>query len=389
MDVITDGASPSDSEQASIRSLVVREIARIQLGTRAHLAKLLRAKGIKETPHCLSAARSGCDLARQELEDYLADGLASYVSSHLHGSEYFLCQRVSPDSAPWIANARSLVHYRRGPAGYDIWGRPELLKGEFAYPNTAFDVNEFLRGVSVQSGAKPCCFLIWVHGYNTDEKEGRDNLFKIRELYNKQGGCCQIVGFLWHGDPSSQSDFGQAIVAADISALALAGLVSHLRRSFPGAPISVAAHSLGCRVALQAAKRLPKGYINDLILFNAAVDYDVLEIGKDFGEVPEKVNKVWVIYHRQDDALIASTLLLAPFGPYYWSQHNVALGARGPKSPGNYAGEIEAIDVTQQWGQTQPPYETTHSALYVARVSRRFFADRFPLMVAGDIIFCR
>jgi pimeloyl-ACP methyl ester carboxylesterase len=122
---------------------------------------------------------------------------------------------------------------------------------------------------------------VWIHGFNTSEYSAADTweisyrqVMEITKLNRLNG----TVWFFWPGDASRNPAFSAAGYFAQIPDAVTAGrllaqYITSISVHNPGLKVDLVAHSLGCRVALEAARHLSstKTPVRTLLLFAAAV----------------------------------------------------------------------------------------------------------------------
>jgi esterase/lipase superfamily enzyme len=168
--------------------------------------------------------------------------------------------------------------------------------------------------------------LIVVHGY----KSAFDNTVEAYEQIEgevnriKPGEFPLIVGFHWPGSWSATFGYVAAERRAKEAGARLSELIQELvRRNFD---VTVSAHSLGCKVALEAlCVEDSPGF--SLVLAGAAVDHDVFADKHRYMQaVRRRAYAVNVLYSLRDDVLKFGYRL----PPQNW--FSPALGWKGPKS---------------------------------------------------------
>lgn len=157
------------------------------------------------------------------------------------------------------------------------------------------------------------CVLI--HGYNVGNA---DKAYAL--IYNelmKRGWYQHVVGVWWPG-----SDLALAFWLASMRA-SKAGKVLAEESSGIYATIDIEAHSLGCKVALEALKN--GAIVRNLILAAAAVDNESILEGEQYGDAVKRADSVVVCYSRSDGVLR---------GAYPLARLDNALGLTGPRPLG-------------------------------------------------------
>jgi hypothetical protein len=180
--------------------------------------------------------------------------------------------------------------------------------------------------------------ILVAHGYNVNRKHGVASLTEWTSKLQVPEGTV-FIGILWPGDCVLPIfvDYIWEGSEAEKSGTLIGGFID---ANFGIAnSITLASHSLGARVVLQAIHTLqtiPK--IRQLILMAPAIEDNTL--AKEFNDVPAKVDHISVLFSKQDQVLAkaypAGNLLTDLLGR---GDPNLipALGRSGPSddSPGN------------------------------------------------------
>ena len=183
---------------------------------------------------------------------------------------------------------------------------------------------------SLQVEAK---ITVLVHGFNVKLAAGKAGLLKLADML-ASAGTDGIVAVLWPGDhwlgPLSYSFEGRD---ADDSAFELARYLDDTLR--PDAEISFVGHSLGCRVIMEATKRLNAlgREVNQVCLMAPAIDDDSLSGPNEYLQETNGVLRVAAMSSRKDRVLKftypAGDLLQAFL---FWRESgDYALGYHGPR----------------------------------------------------------
>lgn len=172
------------------------------------------------------------------------------------------------------------LNLRRGDSTI-FFGAPELSNGSGLIPENSW---------KDATSRKRALFLI--HGYNVQNahKSYREIESRIGDLYDV------VIGVWWPGSDLALA-FWLACMRADKAGKILASCVSKM--SFLS--IDVEAHSLGCRVALEALRNGMS--VNALILTAAAVDNESPLKGKRYYEACGMANVVFNAFSRKDPVL--------------------------------------------------------------------------------------
>lgn len=167
--------------------------------------------------------------------------------------------------------------------------------------------------------------LVLIHGFNvTDALDAYARIgLHVCTWYDA------IIGVTW---PGSALAFGfwWAARRADQAGRMLAETLGTIR-----ATIDIEAHSLGCRVALEAMRQ--GAACRSLILAAPAVDDEWIEKGERYGEGVSGVQRVLVAHSRADGVLRYA---------YKLAGLDTALGQNGPRMNGQVPRNVRSVDLT-------------------------------------------
>jgi esterase/lipase superfamily enzyme len=135
------------------------------------------------------------------------------------------------------------------------------------------------------------------------------------------GNYDDVIGFLWPGFQTVLGFF-PAVPWANRSASYFRSLIALLNSS--AHTVDVQTHSLGARVALQAAAFSNEIWLDNLMLTAPAVDDEVLEPGEEFNQSLESCRRCFVYYSSKDSVLKVF---------YTIGSLDKALGYEGPEDP--------------------------------------------------------
>jgi hypothetical protein len=175
--------------------------------------------------------------------------------------------------------------------------------------------------------------IFLLHGFNVTRPNGRRSLRRLAELLPSAEGRA-LVGVLWPGDSWARAaSYSFEGNDADDSARALRRFVGDVLQS--GTILSFAAHSLGCRVALETVLHLDQRFVVDeLALMAAAVDDYSLAWDRAYRRALARASRVSVLAARSDDVLrlaYPAGDLLQAFVFFWREEAGLALGYHGPK----------------------------------------------------------
>jgi esterase/lipase superfamily enzyme len=181
------------------------------------------------------------------------------------------------------------LNFRAGPVG--MAEDPYVLEG-----TTAADTRTIgwtLPSDRIGTGG----VVFGVHGFNVSYGAGVASLAALERTL-ALGRQHLFVGVLWPGDwwvPAINypAEAGDAVLCGR-------RLARFVIRSLPeGVPVSFVAHSLGCRLALEAARQLGRRRVREVCLLAAAVDSDCLATSP-YDEARENTGRTSVLSSKQD-----------------------------------------------------------------------------------------
>ena len=199
--------------------------------------------------------------------------------------------------------------------------------------------NDVIYGESALIGYEQVTFLI--HGFNVDKQAGIGSLSSLSKKLASEGSA--IVCVLWPGDspigPLSYP-FTEGFQADDTAVQLARFIENHIGDAIP---VNFVAHSLGCRVTLEAIQQLHKMAegdrdtypVNQVCLLAAAADDHSLSIPKKYKAAAERAQRVVVLSSVEDKVLkflYPAGDLLQAFIFFWRESFGFALGYRGPKA---------------------------------------------------------
>lgn len=133
-----------------------------------------------------------------------------------------------------------------------------------------------------------------IHGYNTDYEKAIEYFKDVEE--HSQGLYDKMIGYLWpSGDEFWEYYEAEDRIEDDHLPRRLAALLTELSRS--AGRVDVIAHSMGCRLFIEALKKKPQS-IGNAFLLAPAVDKKTLS-----SKVLDQVEDLVVFYSHHDEVL--------------------------------------------------------------------------------------
>jgi esterase/lipase superfamily enzyme len=228
-------------------------------------------------------------------------------------------------------------------------GLPEVLiisdRAHFDDPDR-LSFNQIKRYISIKTPTSPrevhgigwehrieqkrVAFLI--HGYNNTYEDALDFFTKIINNTHKQYD--QFICYLWPGgDDFWEYDQARFIVTGEILPRRLSSVLkkvsSHARNT------DVIAHSMGCRLILEALKLPCSSKIGNLFMLAPAVDDESIDKGEKYAQAIQKTDRTYVFYSRADPV----ENLVYPIAEW-----DLALGGHGPDDKELLPKKVKCID---------------------------------------------
>jgi esterase/lipase superfamily enzyme len=229
-----------------------------------------------------------------------------------------------------------------------------------------------------------------IHGFNVNRAEGSAALQAFAKLLPATSASA-AVAVLWPGDAwSGPLCYPFETNKADDTAVELAKFIGD--NLLPQTRVSIVAHSLGCRVAMQAVQQLYiKGFdVAQVCLMAAAIDNDSLAEVADYRAAAQYAGRTAVLYSPGDLVLKAAYPagnLLSAF--LHWSATtDTALGFAGPRasSDGSIPSNVTATGIPEpdkvNHGDYLPNYDGTANGMQLAaaRYANAVLAGLEPLV---------
>lgn len=193
--------------------------------------------------------------------------------------------------------------------------------------------------------------VVVTHGFNVSFKKGRQSLEKLANFLNL-GPDVAVVSVLWPGDhqlgvisyPAEGRD-------ADDSATQLVRFLDRVTSKYSRPPISVVAHSLGCRLVLETSKQLiaSNWTLEQVCLMAAAINDYSLAAEENYLDACKSSARVGILASRKDYVLRLAYPLGNAVEAFLFTDQTLgkALGYHGPR-------------VREKSGETIPDSVHTH-----------------------------
>ncbi|WP_194847610.1 alpha/beta hydrolase [Candidatus Neptunochlamydia vexilliferae] len=161
---------------------------------------------------------------------------------------------------------------------------------------------------------------VLIHGYNNEFEKAMNYCSRIIEksahLYDT------FICYFWPGGDrviEYLSARNRAVNYLPSRVASLLGEIAHLGRN-----VDVFAHSMGCRLTLEAMTERNHFSLRNVFLLAPAVDNEELEYGEDYEDAPLNCSKMFVFYSDDDQVLKMGFPLL---------DFDTALGRFGAENP--------------------------------------------------------
>jgi Alpha/beta hydrolase of unknown function (DUF900) len=151
--------------------------------------------------------------------------------------------------------------------------------------------------------------VIYVHGYNKDDAEAKEEFHRIQKSFAANGYRIPLIGISW----SSKTYYSDAQTNAGINGPLLADFVKSFKNECPNTEIRIVTHSLGASVADSTIVSLDRdskhgsndtGIIKSVHLLGAAISNQSIANNSLLGNATEHVaEKLYNFYDPEDDGL--------------------------------------------------------------------------------------
>jgi len=187
---------------------------------------------------------------------------------------------------------------------------------------------------------KSCCYIIWIHGFNTNLTGARGRFHQAHKelsmIKNKKLKKCEFIGVHWRGYTggklNSGLNFNLIREGAVHSAKFLKKLTGEIKTLCPMSKLHIFAHSLGNEVALSSVSKFGNKDISSLSMYNAAVETGALFRHGRHASAIIDIPKIKNFYNSTDLTLVGFKEITG----------TAALGSQG-QNWGGYLNPIVAI----------------------------------------------
>ncbi|MDN3506579.1 MAG: alpha/beta hydrolase [Simkaniaceae bacterium] len=165
----------------------------------------------------------------------------------------------------------------------------DLSSGE----RSAISHSELLKRASEKN------ILILVHGYNNTYSSTLSSYMAYAE--HLEDSYDLIVGYIWPGGDHDLDYFSakdRAVSELDLRFLSTLTLLSRVANN-----VDLYAHSMGCRLSLEAISQAPGKVVRNLFLTAPAVDDEALEKGEKYHAATKNCDLTVVFYSEYDKVL--------------------------------------------------------------------------------------
>ncbi len=161
---------------------------------------------------------------------------------------------------------------------------------------------------------------VLIHGYNNEFGDAMNYCSRIMEkaahLYDT------FICYFWPGGNHRVEYLSARYRVVNYLPSRLVSLIKDLSQH--GRNVDILAHSMGCRLALEALTEPSNIAVRNVFLFAPAVDDEELEYNEEYGTAPSKCSKMFVFYSDDDRVLRFGFPLV---------DYDTALGRFGSEDP--------------------------------------------------------
>jgi len=174
--------------------------------------------------------------------------------------------------------------------------------------------------------------VVVIHGYNNDYREALRFFTKVKNRSNDFYDT--HICYMWPGGDQTQEYFS---ARSRVTGFNLPDRLLNLLEDAAanGKSVDIIAHSMGCRLALEALSFDSALSIGNVFLMAAAIDNGALERGQEYSGAIQRCEKIYGFYSKNDKVV----------REYYpiveWDK---GFGAVGSQNPSKLPADIQAIN---------------------------------------------
>ena len=203
------------------------------------------------------------------------------------------------------------------------------------YMHMWMDLDDWKENIEGKSVA------LLIHGYNNDYQDAIGYFSKV--MQSAKGLYDHFVCYLWPGgDNFFDYLFAESKASGEVLPKRLMSILGDL--SGRTEKIDVIAHSMGCKLILEALKNPSEAHLRNVFLMAPAVDNESLEKGEVYASSVKKCKRILVFYSLNDRVVNWAYPIID------WDR---ALGSAGTETANNLSKKVLLVDST--------PYINSHS----------------------------
>lgn len=187
---------------------------------------------------------------------------------------------------------------------------------------------------SFLNGLKDKSVMIFVHGYNSEFQDTAEAYLSMHEL--TKASYDVTIGHMW---PGGKNPLGYHSARCRVTKELDERFANTLRKIARVAKhVDIVAHSMGCRLVLEALAIEDAPAVRLLHLAAAAVDNEKLEPGESYHRSTRQCDRLFVYHSKHDDVL--------KYG-YPAGDFDRALGYKGAEHPEDLPSNVKQINMSQ------------------------------------------
>jgi len=186
--------------------------------------------------------------------------------------------------------------------------------------------------------------VIFVHGFNVDDQAALDAAYECQLALEQNGYGDDVIGYSWDSDEGDSADLGwsDAKTIARKNGEKLANYITNWNY-YVGEQVNIIAHSLGARVAAEAAESVVVDFdrsnaINTVVLVGGAIDDQEVGEEDEYGAYLEIAAESVDNYYNNDDQVLDDV--------YTSREWDTAVGQYGIQDGANRPENYDDDDVT-------------------------------------------